>query len=249
MKAVGYITFGAFLLFLSATMTTATEYPPYPPGPVARLSYVSGSVSIQPRGVGNWVIGNVDHPLAVADNVWTDKNSRAELRVGTGVLRMNGETSLTLSNFGRGTVQVMLHQGTLNLRVFHLFEGEIYEVDTPTLAFTLQKSGDYRFDVPSGGDTTLVTVWKGEGTATGDAPAVRVRAHERARFTGTALAHEIHPAPAPDGFDGWCNVRDARESHPPFGPYVAPGVIGYPAPYPPYRPWVWVGPWGWTWIR
>jgi hypothetical protein len=276
MTAIGRATLGAFLLFVSATMVMAAQYPPmatpfppmappYRPGRVARLQYVSGSVSIQPHGTGNWVIGVLNRPLATSDNVWTDKNSRAELSVGAGVLRMNGETSLTLSNISRGTVQVTLHQGTLNLRVFHLFAGEIYEVDTPSMAFTLKKSGEYRFEVNPAGDATVVTVWKGQGTATGDGPAVRVRAQEQARFTGTSLAHEIHRIPRRDGFDGWCEVRDQREEHSLFGSYVAPGMIGYPAPpgviaYPPpgaigypapyrYGPWVWVGPWGWTWGR
>ena len=249
MKAVGSAIFGSLLLFVCTTMA-AREFPP---GRVARLQYINGSVSIQPQGTQDWVPGAVNRALTTSDNVWTDKNSRAELGVGTGVLRMNGETSLTLTNISMGTVQVTLHQGTLNLRVFHLFGGEFYEVDTPNVVFTVRKSGEYRFDVDSGGDTTLVTVWKGEGNATGEGPAVRVRSHEQARFTGTMLTRNIHPAPRPDGFDNWCQVRNERSQHALYGPYVAPGVVGYPppyvypAPYPyGYGPWVWVAPWGWV---
>jgi hypothetical protein len=249
MKAVRPAIFGFVLLFLSASTVMARELPP---GRFARLQYVNGSVSVQPQGTQEWVAAVVNRPLATSDNVWTDKNSRAELGVGTGVLRMNGETSLTLTNISMGNVQVTLHQGTLNLRVFHLFGGEIYEVDTPNLVFTVQKSGDYRFDVDSGGDATVVTVWKGEGNATGDGPAVRVRSHEQARFTGTLLTRNVHGAPRPDGFDSWCQVRNQRQEHSLYGPYVAPGVVGYPPyPYPPaypygYGPWVWVAPWGWV---
>ena len=65
------------------------------PGRVARLQYMSGSVSIQPQGTGDWVSGSVNRPLTNADNVWTDKDSRAELNVGTGILRMGNESSLT----------------------------------------------------------------------------------------------------------------------------------------------------------
>lgn len=170
----------------------------------------------------------MNRPLTTSDNIWADKDSRAELNVGTGVLRVNGETSLSLTNIGDNTVQVQLHQGTLNLRVRKLYRGEIYEVDTPNIAFTVQKSGEYRFDVGASGDVTLVTVRKGEGDATGDGPAVRVRAHERARFSGgTSLAHEIYEAPALDGFDDWCRVRDRREGGYYSARYVSPGVIGY----------------------
>jgi len=250
MKAAKYATIGAFLLFISAAVAGAAEVPP---GRVARLQYVSGSVSIQPRGTGGWVTGLVNHAVSPSDNVWTDKNSRAELGVGAGVLRMNGETSMTLTDLSRNTVQVTLHQGNLNLRVFHLFDGEIYEVDTPNVTFTLQKSGEYRFDVDPANDTTIVTVRKGQGDATGEGPAVRVRAHEQARFKGTVLVRNIHQAPRPDGFDSWCEVRDQRQDHWPYGGY---GVRVYP-PYP-YGPYVWVGPgpyrygpwvWGGVWWR
>ena len=45
---------------------------------------------------------------------------------------MNGETSLSLTNISDNTIQVQLHQGTLNLRVRKLYRGEIFEVDTRT---------------------------------------------------------------------------------------------------------------------
>ncbi len=273
MKLLRRVWFGAVLATLFATTLAAAEVDP--PGRVARLQYMNGSVSVQPRGVEDWVAANLNRPLTTSDNIWTDRESRAELNVGTGVLRLDSETSLTLTNVGDNTVQVQLHQGVLNLRVRKLYRGEIYEVDTPNIAFTVQKSGRYRFDVGPSGEVTLVTVSKGEGDATGDGPAVRVRAHERARFTnGTSLAHEIYSAPPNDGFDDWCLVRDRREDNSVSAQYVAPGVIGYqdlddygawqtvPAYGPvwvpahvsygwaPYRygHWAWISPWGWTWV-
>src|ERR1700727_1362863 len=61
---------------------------PDPPGRVARLQYMTGDVSVQPQGTGDWVQGSANRPLTDADNVWADKNSRAELNVGTGVMRI-----------------------------------------------------------------------------------------------------------------------------------------------------------------
>jgi hypothetical protein len=257
------------LLFLSAAMAMAAD----PPGRVARLDYINGSVSVQPNGTEEWAPAVVNRPLTNADNIWADKSSRAELSVATGVLRMSSETSLTLSNISDNTVQVTLHQGTLNLRVRRLSDGETYEVDTPNLAFMVQKSGEYRFDVDSNADTTQVTVWKGEGDVTGDSPAIRLHAHDRGEFSGTRLAHQIHQAGQYDGFDDWCHTRDQRQDRSMSEHYVAPGVIGYEdldgsgtwrviEPYgpvwvpvvavgwAPYRfgHWVWVSPWGWTWV-
>jgi hypothetical protein len=246
-----------------------------PPGRAARLQYMSGSVSIQPRGTEDWVAGTLNRPLTISDNVWTDKASRAELNVGTGLLRMSDETSLTLTNVSDNTVQVELHQGVLDLHVRHLFGGEIYEIDTPNIAFTIQKSGVYRFDVDPNGDATVVTVRKGEGDATGQGPAVRVHSNEQVRFSdATSMTHTVAEAPPYDGFDDWCAVRDKREDSSLSAQYVAPGTVGYedlddhgvwteeppyghvwvPASVPPgwapyqFGHWIWVEPWGWTWV-
>jgi hypothetical protein len=248
---------------------------PDPPGRAVRLQYMSGSVSVQPRGTEDWVAGTLNRPLTIADNVWTDKDSRTELNVGTGIIRMGSETSLTLTNVSDNTVQVELHQGTLDLHVRHLFGGEIYEVDTPNMAFTIQKSGDYRLDVDPNGDASVVTVRKGEGDATGQGPGVRVHSNEQVRFTdGTSMTHTNAEAPPYDGFDSWCAVRDKREDTSLSARYVAPGTVGYedlddngvwretppygpvwvPSSVPPgwapyqYGHWIWVEPWGWTWV-
>jgi hypothetical protein len=248
---------------------------PDPPGRVARLGYMTGQISVQPQGTADWVEGSANRPLTNADNVWADKNSRAELDLGTGLMRIDSETSLTLTNIDNNAVQVSLHQGALNVHVRRLYNGEVWEVDTPNLAFTLTKSGDYRFDVDPNGDATVVTVRKGEGEATGQGPAVPVHSGEWARFTGgNSLAHQINDAPPPDSFDEWCSVRDKREDASVSAQYVAPGVVGSEdldqygswknysdygevwtptdvdpgwAPYSEGQ-WAWVSPWGWTWV-
>jgi uncharacterized protein DUF6600/FecR-like protein len=255
------------------------QYPPGrpeqdPPGRVARLQFMSGSVSIQPQGTGDWVEGSLNRPLTNSDNIWADKDSKAELNAGTGILRINSESSLTLTNISDNAVQVRLHQGTLNLRVRKLYDGENYEVQTPNLTFTVQKPGEYRFDVDPGGDATVVNVWKGEGEASGEGPAVRVQAHEQARFTdGTSLTPQVSEVGSPDSFDEWCDARNRREDHSASARYVSPDVIGSEdldqngtwSEVPPYGPvwapavapgwapyrfghWAWIDPWGWTWV-
>src|SRR5215470_11743701 len=259
---------GAFVL--SAAVVAMAD----PPSRVARLQYISGAISVQPGGVKDWVEGAVNRPLTTADRVWADKDSRAELHLGNSLVRVNSETSLTLTNVSDNTVQLELDQGTLNLRIRHLYDGEIFEVDTPNLAFTVTKSGDYRFDVDPNSDQTRIIVWRGEGEATGDGRAVKIRHEEEARFSdGTSLNHAIDDVGDPDGFDDWCHVRNKREDNSISARYVSPDVIGaedldaygtwrtlptYGAVWVPtvaagwapyhYGHWVWVEPWGWTWV-
>jgi len=246
-----------------------------PPARVARIQYISGEVSLQPGGVNDWVAASLNRPLTTSDRVWTDKNSRAELNVGSAFLRMDSESSLTLTNVGDNAIQTELDQGELEVTVLHLEPGEVYEIDTPNLAFTVMKPGVYRFDVRPSDDQTFVTVRKGNGQATGNGAAVKVNAGEQVRFTGQGtLQHEAFASPAPDGFDDWAQVRDKRLDGSQSAQYVAPGVIGYqdldyygrwqtvpqygpiwvpnsvPVGWAPYRygHWVWVAPWGWTWV-
>lgn len=251
------------------------EDEPDPPGRVARLKYMNGQVSFQPGGVNDWVDATLNRPLTTADRVWTDKDSKAELHLGTSALRMDSETSLTLTNLTDSTVQVELDQGVLNLHVRRMYPGEIYEVDTPNVAFTLLKPGDYRFEVNPDADTTEVIVRKGKGEGNGDGRGVEVESGEMARFEhGNTLMHSIGHAPNPDGFDDWCRVRDRREDNAESLRYVSDDVVGYedlddngywrPVPtygsiwiprhvvagWAPYRygHWAYIEPWGWTWI-
>ncbi|OLE12483.1 MAG: hypothetical protein AUG89_07405 [Acidobacteria bacterium 13_1_20CM_4_56_7] len=247
---------------------------PDPPSRVASLRYMDGSVSVQPQGTGDWVAGEINRPVTNSDNIWADKNSRAELSVGSGIIRIGSESSLTITNIAEDTVQLQLHQGALNLHVRRLFDNEKYEVDTPNQAFTVLKPGDYRFDVDPDGDKSVVTVWSGEGESTGDGPAVRIRANEQVRFTnGTSMTVDVHTAPRPDSFDEWALNRDQRRDHSESSRYVSPDVVGSDdldeygtwrstpeygevwsprvdtgwAPYTNGH-WIWDDPWGWTWV-
>ena len=260
----------------SPSQDAPQEVPPSQDAPsrVVRLQYQSGSVSIQPHGVDDWVAGTVNRPLTTADNIWADKDSRAELSLGSAVMRIDSETSLTLANIGDNAVQVQLHQGALSVHVRRLFNGETYEVDSPNQAFTITEAGDYRFDVDPNGDSTVVTIWKGRGHSTGQGPAVDIAAGQQVRFTnGTSMQHEVHPPPAPDGFDQWCMSRDQRQDNSRSARYVGQGTVGYEdldeygtwKDVPDYGPvwtptvvapgwapysdgqWIYVAPWGWTW--
>ena len=194
-----------------------------PPARVARIQYISGEVSLQPGGVNDWVAANLNRPLTTSDRVWTDKDSRTELNVGGGFIRVNSESSLTLTNVSDNTIQMQLDQGVLELTVRHLENGEIYEVDTPNLAFTVMKAGVYRFDVYPNEDQTWVTVRKGSGEATGRGAAVKVSDGHQVRFSGqNSLQHVAESAPALDGFDDWANVRDKRFDSSESARYVAP---------------------------
>src|SRR5262245_42725000 len=127
---------------------------PDPPSRVGRINMVQGSVSFQPGGEGDWVDAVPNRPLTSGDNIWADQNSRAEMHVGSTAIRLNAETSMTVLELDDRTTQLKLSQGSIILRVRHVDDGDTYEVDTPNVAFDIQRTGEYRIDVSDDGNQT-----------------------------------------------------------------------------------------------
>jgi len=247
-----------------------------PPTRVARLSYSTGSVSFQPGGEGDWVEAVHNRPLTTGDNLWADKDSRAEVQIGSASLRIDSETSITLLELDDTTTQVRLSQGSLIFRLRHLDDSDHFEIDTPNSAFVVQRTGEYRVDVNSTGDESDVTVWKGRGEVTGGGASYVVIAGQRASFNGTdQLDHEIEQVPGNDNFDEFAFNRDDLEDRAETSNYISPEMTGYEdldqygqwhyaadygpvwtpvgvaVGWAPYRfgHWVWISPWGWTWVE
>ncbi len=248
-----------------------------PPARVARLNYLQGSVSFQPGGEGDWVDAIPNRPMTTGDNLWTDRNSRAELHAGSTSIRLSSETSLTFLELDDHVMQLRLAQGSVLVRVHHLDDDDTVEIDTPNLAFTVQRTGEYRVDVNPEGRTSVVDVYQGRGEALGGGNNYTVVANQQASFSGdpdNGLSYDLEPLPWGDDFTTWALDRDRREDQSQSANYVSPEMTGYedlddngnwsyagnygPVWYPtaipvgwaPYRfgHWVWVAPWGWTWV-
>src|SRR5690242_16806324 len=107
-----------------------------PPTRVARISFVDGSVSMQPGGSGDWGAAALNRPMTIGDKLWTDKDSRAELQTGVVSIHLGSMTALSFLNLDENVTQMRLAEGSINFRVKEIREGDLYEVDTPNLAFT-----------------------------------------------------------------------------------------------------------------
>jgi hypothetical protein len=246
-----------------------------PPSRVARLSFFDGTVSFQPGGQGDWGAATRNRPVTVGDKIWVDTNSRAELQAGQASIHLSNMTALSFLNLDDQTTQMRLAEGSINFRVRELREGDVYEVDTPNLAFNVTQAGAFRIDVNENGDGTRITAIRGEGQVAANGQTYTIHAGERGEFNGTdQVTYIVAAAPAPDEFDRWSNDRDLRDDNSVSARYVSRDVPGYsdlddngtwneepdygPVWYPsvadvgwaPYSSgyWNYVGPWGWTWI-
>ncbi len=234
----------AILMFLGLTIS-ATGQVRMPPGRApqraAVLQYISGEVSVAPSATNQWTAARLNQLLTPSEYVWTATNSRAEINLGDGFIRMNSEASLTVVALSPSSVQVSVNQGEVSLTVFRLPPGEIYEIDTPNAILTVTKTGVYRVEVKPAEEKTLVTTRKGSIVATGRGPAVTISSGQQVTFLGgNSLQHTAQKAPPPDGFEDWASVRDKRlgASRPPFGVVVGYGpwpygAVAVPGPPPP----------------
>ncbi|HUC54533.1 MAG TPA: DUF6600 domain-containing protein [Candidatus Cybelea sp.] len=266
----------ALALALFTPQRAAADDDEDPPSRVARLSYAHGTVSFNPAGTDDWVSAVVNRPMTTGDKLWTDNDSRAELHLGSAAIRLSSNTGFSFLNLDDHMSQIRVTEGTLNVRVRRLEGDEAFEVDTPNLALSILRPGNYKINVNEAGDTTVVLVREGEGEVTGGGSAYTVHPKEVGTFSGTDQLDADVEGLGDDGddFDSWCGDRDRREDHSTSSRYVSTDVIGYedlddnggwrPVPeygtvwfphvtvvgWAPYRygHWAWISPWGWTWV-
>jgi hypothetical protein len=247
-----------------------------PPSRVARIAYVSGNASFSPGSEPDtWVHANINRPMVTGDRMWVERGARAELQLGQAAIRAAGGTSLSLLNLDDRVVQLQLNEGTLNVRVRRLDRGQTFEIDTPNLAYSIRRPGNYRIEVDANGDATTVLARVGMAEAYGEGSAFITTERVTYRFFGTGLReYQTFSRWGPDEFDRWASDRDRRWDSSASRRFVSMDMIGYEdldangtwrrvpdygnvwipshvaADWAPYRDghWSWVEPWGWTWI-
>jgi hypothetical protein len=246
-----------------------------PPARVARLGYMEGSVSFQPAGEDDWVGAVPNRPMTTGDKLWADQNSRAEVQLGSAVIRLAPNTGFSFLNLDDNTVQIQLTSGSIGITVRRLNDGDDFEVDTPNLAFTVSQPGHYRVDASEDGSNTVVTIREGEGQATGNGQTYTLHGGQAGTFSGTnSLNADVEQIDSPDQFDSWAETRDHRYDYSRSAQYLSHDVVGYDdlddngdwrddpsyghvwfpnrvdAGWAPYHEghWDWISPWGWTWV-
>jgi hypothetical protein len=269
------VLLGIALAAIALPTRSAAQDQDDPPGRVARLSYLQGSVSFLPAGETDWVGAVPNRPMSTGDQVWTDENSRAEVQLGSAVIRLGARTGFSFLNLDDDTVQIQLSAGTINITVRRLGDEEDFEVDTPNQAFSIFQPGHYRMVASPEGSFTIISVRAGDGAATGNGQTFALRGGQVGTFSGTdSLYADVEPINDPDEFDSWCEGRDHRYDFSRSAQYLSHDVVGFDdlddngdwrddpgyghvwfpnqvaygwAPYHDGH-WAWISPWGWTWV-
>ena len=244
-----------------------------PPGRVGRLSDFQGAVSWFDSEQGTWADAERNRPLTGGDRLSTGPQGRAEVRVGSTVLRLGATSELEVLRLDDERMVFQLHSGSLALRVRSREVAQDIEVDTGEVRLRPERSGHYRIDRQD--DTTMVGAWRG-AVRVDDNEGFILEAGQRAEFWRERRGLKFKwSSLAGDAFADWAQRDDqADDQRSASNRYVSPemtgaedldragrwdrhpeyGAIWYPSDvrddWAPYRygRWVWVSPWGWTWV-
>ena len=213
-------------------------------------------------------------PMTTGDKLWVDRESRAEIQLGSSTIDVAPNTGFSFLNLDDRTSQMEVTAGAINVRVWHMEPDSVYEIDTPNQAFTIQQPGRYRIETSENGDYSVVTIREGAGESSGNGQSYTLHAGERTTFRGTtSLNADMEQIGPPDDFDNWSERREHRYDDSPSARYCSRQVVGFedlddngdwqPSPeygnvwFPRVEPgwapyhyghWAWIDPWGWTWV-
>ena len=243
---------------------------------VARISYVSGSVSFS-RGddPDNWQAADQNVTMSIGDRVYADTRSRVELQVqGGNSIWLGARTDLAALNLTDDTKQFSINGGVASFQIRRLDDNEIFEIDTPNAAATVDQPGTYRVEVDKDGNTRFV-VWQGRALVAAGGGQVAVNRGEEMRIDGIdSPRYDVVAAARRDNWDQWVDGRVARFARSRSYQYVSADVVGandlddygqwqdipeyghvwtpsaIQVDWAPYRAghWGWQDPWGWTWL-
>jgi hypothetical protein len=262
----------ALLIFALAAGAPAAEADP--PGRVGRLNYSSGAVSFAPgEAPDNWGEAVLNRPLTSGDRLWADRGARGELHVGSTAVRFASLTQMDVLRLDDNHIQLRLSEGVLNVRVRELDSDDLIVVAAPAGTAVLREPGSYRIAADPTNSVTYVSVNFGQAEVLTPVQSFVVPSGQVAVVPAAGqIGFEV--AGRGDDFDRWSAERDSREDRVASTRYVSSYMTGYEdldqhgswrtvpeygavwvparvAPgWAPYRygRWVWVSPWGWTWI-
>jgi hypothetical protein len=264
-----FVRLRTLLLALPMVVGSAVASWADPPARVGRLTQISGTVSFHTSDEDHWSPAVLNEPVTSGNAFWTEPNSRAEIRVGSTAVRMDGSTEFDVTQLDYSGLQAQLPQGTVALHVPLIHDGESYAIATPRGTVTLLRGGRYHIDAGTDQTPTRVAVLQGRAQLSGPGTDLVLGEGESASLTGSDVVAAVTERAAPTPFDEWDLPRAPVTAR-----YVSPETTGYedldaagqwrqdpnygpvwypqavPSDWAPYRygHWRWVAPWGWTWI-
>ncbi len=261
----------ALFALLACGLLLATPARADPPGRIGRVAWLAGTVSLQ-SATGEAFSAPLNQPLTSGDVLTLGLGSRAEIQIGSKTVRLDAGSVLQLDRIDDEQVRLFLSNGRAIAVLPTPDAFGDFEMATMNGRFTASEPGTYRFAADINGSSA--TVYSGRLRFAGDGSGLDMRAGVSAQFWQDGQTHSRLLSVVNDEFSAWSAARDQRQAATTYTRYVSPemtgaadldtygnweetpeyGAIWYPrglaADWAPYRTgnWVWVAPWGWTWV-
>jgi hypothetical protein len=220
------------LLWLMLVAPAGAAVSDDPPGRVGRLAELQGQVSWFDHEQGQWGPADRNRPLTSGDRVSTGPDGRAELRVGSTILRLWAGSELEVQRLDDQRMVFKLQTGSVALRVRSRDIAAEVEVVTAEARLLPQRAGHYRFDRVD--DSTLAAVWRGTlQVADGRGPAIetgqRLEMWREGRGGRAGDLGELRTRwdrPLDDAFAEWVQREDRQDERSAASRYVSPEMTG-----------------------
>ena len=131
------------------TVASAYEMDDYVPevtDRVARISYLSGDVTIRRGESADWETAVANLPIVEGDELWTEANGRFEIQFNSGThIRVSENSSLKIVGLKEAGIALSLPQGNLTVRTREFNPDNAYvEVDAPKTTIYQTSAGVQR---------------------------------------------------------------------------------------------------------
>ncbi len=252
-----------------------------PSARVGRIAYLEGDVQFRAGEQADAAQASVNWPLTSGNRITTAPNARTEIRVGSSVIRLAGQSELLITALDDNRLALYLPYGSATVRIRNAETAREFSLQTPQGQVSLLQPGRFRIDAGRNAPTTSLHVIDGAARfdtpqwSQGGEPALIVAAGSRLDSNnGFSQITSLRMPAANDGFDGWSLARDRNDDRAQSVRYVSAETTGYEeldrngvwrttadygpvwtptvvtADWAPYRygRWLWVAPWGWTWV-
>lgn len=239
-KRIGILCVAACTILVSLA---ANASPSDPPSRVGRIGYIEGDVSFYTDRSEGWRKARINFPVTSENSIWTENQSRAEVRIGSSSLRLNDNSVLDLLKIDDDRTQLFLQRGTVNIRT--RADGrenarDSIRVETNSGRFMIENSGRYRIDASQDGTESRISIFAGraryESNNNGGNADNRLTIDSgktlivRSGSIGSAADFRFENANE-SAFDRWAEARDQNwdESHTRYvrEQTVSPYMTGY----------------------
>ena len=243
-----------------------------PPARAGRLSLIEGSVVLRQADAPDWDEASENWPITSGDRIHTPPGSRAEIRVGSSVVHLDGSSEIEIRHLADGPLRIWLNYGSLALRVRNPDPDAGMVIETRDGRARIETPGHYRVSSTPG--MTALSTYRGQLEFESDDSRAMVPEGQGVDFRFAGRTDYVWRSAERDDFFAWSLARDLRDDELGVPSYVSPemtgveelalhgdwhetvdyGPVWYPRALPsdwaPYRwgRWIWVEPWGWTWL-